>query len=106
MISIDAVMEQIAGLPRQDLERWIARHWVKPEHRAGVYLFEEIDVARVHLIWELREDVGVDEDILPIVLSLLDQLYEQRRRFHALSDAIRRTASDDMRAALARHLIG
>jgi chaperone modulatory protein CbpM len=104
MISIEVLVTELSGLQRQDVERWIANEWVRPESRAGTYLFREIDVARVRLIQELRDEMQVNEEALPVVLSLLDQLYDQRRRMRELSDALRRIAPDEVRENLARDL--
>ena len=104
MISIDVVIARCSGLHRPDLERWIALGWVRPDGSAGGYLFREIDVARVGLIQQLRDDLGVEEETLPLVLSLLDQLYDARRQMRALADALGETASPDVRRSLAEHL--
>jgi chaperone modulatory protein CbpM len=99
MISIEDVIAQISdlALTRQDLESWIGDDWVRPDGRAGHYLFHPIDVARIRLIQQLRRDMAVNDEAVPIVLSLLDQLYEQRRRLRALSDAISKMAPDEIR---------
>jgi chaperone modulatory protein CbpM len=105
MISIDILIAQNSDLDRQDLERWILNEWVRPERRSGGFVFQEIDVARVKLIRELRQDLNLDEEALPVILSLIDQLYELRRRFQALGDAISETAPDDLQRKLAAHLV-
>ncbi|HLY56480.1 MAG TPA: chaperone modulator CbpM, partial [Stellaceae bacterium] len=89
---------------REDLERWISNDWVKPDRNAGRYVFRQIDVARVRLIQELRDDLKIDEDALSVVLLLLDQLYDQRRRMRELAEAVARIAPDDVRQDLIRHL--
>jgi chaperone modulatory protein CbpM len=104
MISIEVLVTQLSGLRRQDLDRWIGNEWVRPDGRAGDYAFREIDVARVRLIQELRDEMQVNEEALPIVLSLLDQLYDLRRRMHELSDALLWATPDEVRQTLARHL--
>lgn len=104
MISIEILIAQNSGLDRQDLERWILNDWVRPERQSGVFVFQEIDVARVKLIRELRQDLDIDEDALPVILSLVDQLYELRRRFHALGDAIAEQAPHDLQRKLAEHM--
>ena len=109
LIGINVLVTRVAGLQRADLERWIAHEWVRPElggeeQDRGVYLFREIDVARVRLILELRDEMRIDEEALPLVLSLLDQLYDQRRRMRALSEALEAVAPEDVRRALAQHL--
>ncbi|MCF3946352.1 chaperone modulator CbpM [Acidiphilium sp. AL] len=104
MITIEVLITRLPGLHRQDIERWIGNQWVRPDRDAGHYVFRDIDVARVRLIRELRDDLQVNEDALPVVLSLLDQLYDLRRRIAELGDAIARTAPDDLRRTLADHL--
>jgi chaperone modulatory protein CbpM len=110
MISIEIVIAQVSGLTRADLERWIAHEWVRPERNADpssgteTYVFREIDVARVRLIRELRDEMQVNEEALPVVLSLLDQLYDHRRRLRELGDALAATAPEDLRRNLARYL--
>lgn len=104
MIGIEVVVTQLSGLQRQDLERWIANRWVRPDGDAGGYLFREIDVARVRLILELRDELKLGEDALPVVLSLLDQLYDLRRRMRQLGDAIDLTTPIEVRRDLAEHL--
>ncbi len=59
-----------------------------PESRHEGYVFHEIDVARVRLIVELRRDLAIGEEAMPVLLNLLDQLYALRRRLKALADAI------------------
>ncbi|CCG40478.1 chaperone modulator CbpM [Magnetospirillum molischianum] len=105
MIGIEVVVGQLSGLTRQDLERWISNQWVRPDIDDGTYVFREIDFARVRLIQELRDELLVNEEALPVVLLLLDQLYDQRRKMRELCDALRRTAPDDLRRKLAQHLV-
>ena len=79
MFGIELVIAEITGLTAPDLERWINNDWVRPQGPAGAYLFQDIDVARVRLICELRFDLRIDEETLPVVLMLLDQIYGLRR---------------------------
>jgi chaperone modulatory protein CbpM len=104
MISIEQLIRHFDGLTRQDIEIWISNDWVRPDGCAGDYAFRQIDVARVKLIHQLRVDMAVNDEALPIVLSLLDQLYDQRRHMRDLSDALSRIAPGDIRQMLAQHL--
>jgi chaperone modulatory protein CbpM len=104
MIGFDMLIAQIGGLDRSDLERWVANKWVLPQEEFGRYVFGDIDVARVHLIYELREEMDVDELALPVVLSLLDQLYDLRRQMRAIGEAMSQVGSQEMLHALAEHL--
>lgn len=88
MIDIEVLVLRETGLRRQDLERWISNEWVRPERSAGHMVFDDIDVARVRLIRELRDDLAIDEEALPLVLSLLDQIYDLRRRMRRLVDTL------------------
>jgi len=87
MITIEPLTDQLSGPPRQDLERWILNDWLRPDGAAGHWRFRRIDVARARLIWELRSDLRVNEEALPIVLSLLDQLYDLRRQMRTIGEA-------------------
>ncbi len=104
MIDIDVLITRIPGLHAPDLERWIANDWVRPARESGAYLFHDIDVARVQLICELRSEMQIDEEVLPVVLSLLDQLYGARRQMRELAAALELLASHELRQALVQHL--
>jgi len=76
------------------IEEWIELQWLKPVQKQNVFYFEEIDVARIHLIYELQYRMTVERDAMPLVLSLLDQLYGTRARLNRLVDAIERQPRD------------
>jgi chaperone modulatory protein CbpM len=88
MMSFEAVIRVVAGLEHEELRRWIAERWVRPEGGAEGYVFHEVDVARVQLIYELRHELAIDEEAMPVVLRLLDQVYALRRRLRLLNQAI------------------
>ena len=102
MISIDVLITRVSGVGRQDVERWVTQGWVRPDGEPGFYAFHDIDVARVRLIQELHVQMQVSEDALPVVLSLLDQVYDLRRRMRQIGEALESGASD--RQSLIRHL--
>jgi chaperone modulatory protein CbpM len=88
MIGLDAVIRLMAGLEEAELRRWIEERWVRPEPASAGYLFREVDVARVGLILELRRDLAIDEEAMPVVLHLLDQVYALRRRLKVMRRAL------------------
>jgi chaperone modulatory protein CbpM len=104
MINIETLDSAAPGLERADIERWIAMAWLRVEGPPGGYSLREIDVARARLIRDLRDGLGVDEETLPIVLSLLDQLYETRRRMAELVAAVAEAVPDDGRREILRVL--
>ena len=88
MTSVRVVCQLIEGLEVRELERWIGERWVLPEGGEGAYVFHEIDIARVRLIVELRRDLAIDDEAMPVVLGLLDQVYALRRRLKTIADAL------------------
>lgn len=104
MITIDVLVSQTAGLNRADLELWVRNDWVKPEAVGEVLSFREIDVARVILIRELRDDLEVNDAALPIVLSLIDQLYDLRRHMRQLGEVMQDTVPGDLRTKVLQGL--
>ena len=100
MITIDALIVTMTNLDRADVERWIEQDWLRPTSRDGTWVFGEIDVARLTLIRDLRDDLGLHDEALPVVLRLLDQLYGERRRLRRLREAIERTVPPDLHGAL------
>jgi chaperone modulatory protein CbpM len=103
-VTIDVLCVRFTALRADDLHRWIGQAWVRPDRTADNYVFRDIDIERVRLILELRDEMQVNEDALPVVLSLLDQLYDMRRRMRRLRDALDLTVSDDTRRELMRRL--
>src|SRR5689334_6896418 len=104
MMRIHAVIALFPDLQEGELLAWIEQRWVQPEHSLGEGpVFREIDVARVHMIYDLRHRLDVHEETMPLVLSLIDQVYELRRNMKAMTRALDRQ-SDDIRSAVLKAL--
>jgi chaperone modulatory protein CbpM len=88
MMQLDAVIALFGGLEAVELRSWVERGWVQPDPEGGAWEFHDIDVARVRLILELRRELAVDEEAIPLVLSLLDQVYELRGTVRRLLAAV------------------
>jgi chaperone modulatory protein CbpM len=88
MIGLDELIGRFSGLDRIELLRWVENRWVLPERRSGSWVFHEVDIARVELILEIRREFALDEEAMPLVLGLLDQVYDLRRQLRRLCDAI------------------
>ena len=104
MITIETILLEFHELQPGELERWIGNQWVRPEGGPGAWQFHEIDLARIRLILDLRDTLEVAEPALPTVLSLVDQIYEMRRRMMQLNEAMERTLPAELRAAVLAHL--
>ena len=115
---ITSVVALFADLPEAELASWVTRGWVLPdlgegdrgaaaqgEPRQGEpsrggpnqgepnqgepgWNFREIDVARVRLIHDLQRVMAIDEATMPLVLSLLDQVYALRGTLRDLLRAL------------------
>ena len=92
MMGIDDLVERIAALQRSDLEAWIREKLVVPRQEAGTLLFTDMECARVRLICTLHYELEIDAGTLPVVLSLVDQLYDTRQRLLSFAAAV--TAQD------------
>ena len=88
MIALEALVGQFSGLDRIELLRWVENRWVLPERRGGSWVFDELDIARVELILEIRREWALDDEAMPLVLGLLDQVYELGRQLRRLCEAV------------------
>jgi chaperone modulatory protein CbpM len=100
-MDVTAVTALFADLTQFELIAWVERGWVIPDADGGRLEFREIDVARVRLIHDLRRCMDVGEDLMPLVLSLLDQVYELRTRLGLVLRAIEAQPDEVQRAVLA-----
>ena len=100
MMTLTEVVTFVGRVDRVELTQWIEAGWVIPQRREPEEpSFSDLDVARVCLICDLRRDLAVEEETMPLVLSLLDQVYALRRQMNALAAAIREQP-DDVRQAI------
>ncbi|MDT8276546.1 chaperone modulator CbpM [Roseomonas mucosa] len=95
MITVTTVLQRVHGLDEPTLWSWVAQDWVRPARRGGETLFEEIDIARLRLILELRDEMEVGETAMPVVLSLLDQLHASRRHMRRLCEMLDAAGPED-----------
>jgi len=71
-------MPERARLDHGLLVEFIEHRWIEPSQGAGGSLDDE-DLARARLIMELRRDFGVNDEAIPIILHLVDELHALRR---------------------------
>lgn len=64
---------EYCGVPREIIIKYIEEEWILPKDALTPVLDDE-DLARVRLIWELFSEFGVNDESIPIILHLLDQL--------------------------------
>jgi chaperone modulatory protein CbpM len=78
----------LAGLGEPEVIAWIERGWVRPEHSGADPEFHDIDIARIRLIHDLRTMMRIEDETIPLVLSLLDQVYDLRSGLRAVLRAV------------------
>jgi chaperone modulatory protein CbpM len=69
------------GIEPDLIVRYIHFEWIAPVDREQRILDEE-DVARVRLILQLQRDLGVNDEAVPIILHLIDQLNRTHLEFY------------------------
>jgi chaperone modulatory protein CbpM len=74
---------ELCGVSVELIVHYIDEDWLNPIDREHKMLDEE-DLARLQLIRELRDRPGVNDEGVPIILHLLDQLNALRRRLREL----------------------
>jgi chaperone modulatory protein CbpM len=78
----------LVGCRTPDLEAWIAEQWIKPVRDDSGWVFDEADLARAQLIRDLTDELAIEIETVPIVLSLIDQNHALRRQLHDVLSAI------------------
>ena len=78
-----------ARLDQQSLEALISAGWLILPDKHGEPAFSEVDLARAQLIRDLREDLGVNDEGISVILHLLDQMHGLRRSMHELLQVMR-----------------
>ena len=104
MTSFRSVVATIEALSAEDLHHWVDEGWVRPSKRGRAMTFSAVDLARVQLICDIRYNLMIDEDALPLVLSLLDQIYGLRRELSAVKEALG-SQPQSVREAIGRRLV-
>jgi chaperone modulatory protein CbpM len=76
------------GLEIETLEIWIKGGWLIPREDAAGQEFSDIDIARAYLIRDLKQDLGVNDEAIGVILNLIDQVHGLRRTLHELLDSV------------------
>jgi chaperone modulatory protein CbpM len=102
-----SVVAEVRRLTLRELRFWVREGWVQPSQGEAGPVFDDVDLARIRLLCDLRKDMDLPTDALPVVLTLIDHLHETRRCLRHLADAIeeqpetvRRTVSASFEARL------
>jgi len=77
-----------SGVQIQTLEFWLEQRWLIPEETSAGANFSDREVARAHLIQDLKGDLGVNDEGIDVILHLIDQLHGLRRALDQLRKGI------------------
>ena len=78
-----------ARLEHHSLQAWVAAGWLVPPQTEPELMFSDVDLARAQLIRDLREDLGVNDEGISVILHLIDQMHGLRRSMRDLIDEMR-----------------
>jgi chaperone modulatory protein CbpM len=88
MKRVEEIVEQMESLQRSDLDIWIHEELITPQEDSGAMVFSEMECARIRLICTLRYELEVEAETLPVIMSLVDQLYQTRQQLLKLTAAV------------------
>ena len=87
MPSEQDVIARVQSLTVTRLRVWVSRGLIKPEDDAE-RRYSEADIARAALICNLEDELGFDEEDVPVLLSLIDQIHGLRSELRGLLEAM------------------
>jgi len=88
MTDLNELLRLHRKLTAVHVERWVARGLLPPRGDGDAWSFEQVDVARVRLLSELVDDIGLDDDTVETVVGLVDQVHTLRGQLSVLAQAI------------------
>ena len=88
IISEQIILESVERLTATQLRNWIESGCVQPRISQDSFLFTDADLARIRLLCLLQDEFNVDDEAMPIVLSLIDQIHGLRAALRHLASAV------------------
>jgi chaperone modulatory protein CbpM len=76
-------------LDARALDAWIEADWLRPQGSRAEREFSDVDLARARLIGDLCGDLGLNDEAIPVVLDLIDQVHGLRRLVRELVERSR-----------------
>ncbi|MFD0986935.1 chaperone modulator CbpM [Methyloligella solikamskensis] len=81
------LVSRVEQLTVTRLRVWVSEGWIRPVEDE-TKKFSEADLARAALIRDLVDELGVNEEEVPVILSLIDQIHGLRSELRVLVEAI------------------
>lgn len=88
MVTQEEVLNTVEGLSNSLLEICLEEGWINPVRTHQGPSFARIDIVRLQLIVTLRHDLDVNDESVPIILALIDQIHGLRYKLRSLTEAV------------------
>lgn len=88
------VVAHVKRVELKELRIWVRKGWVRPAQSDRGPIFDEVDIARIRLLCDLKKDMSLPTNALPVVLTLVDRLTQTRRELRTLTDALEKQPED------------
>lgn len=98
MLTEHDLLARVQSLTVTRLRVWVAQGLIKPADSAQ-RAYSEADLARATLICNLEDQLGFDEEDVPVLLNLIDQIHGLRSELRGVLDALD-GLPDDVRATV------
>lgn len=92
------VVAEVRRVTLRELRLWVQEGWVKPAQSDRGPVFDDVDVARIRLLCDLRKEMALPSEALPVVMTLIDRLHETRRDLRHLVEALERQPEEIRRS--------
>ena len=103
-LSENDVLVEVTEVTLTRLRVWVREGWVVPQRDSeGQPAYDATDVARLRLLCHLEDELDLGDEAMPVVLSLLDQVYGLRRELKALARAVDNQPHEVRQALLATY---
>jgi len=76
---------QTYQISEQFIRECLQKQWIEPLDTEASKLSQE-DIARLLLIRDLMEDMGVNDESVPVILNLIDQIHALKRKARLLGE--------------------
>ncbi len=103
MLDERQVVASVRRVTLRELRLWVSMGWVRPSTGETGHVFDDLDVARIRLVCDLRKEMSLPADAVPVILSLLDQIHGLRRGLRGLADAVDAQLDDTRHAIVAAY---
>jgi chaperone modulatory protein CbpM len=77
-----------ARISNEILDAWLEAGWIAPYRNDKGTDYSDVDLARAHLIGDLKH-LGINDEGVPVILDLVDQIHGLRRAVRQLLTAIK-----------------